>query len=88
MARARLAPRTPLAFRLQACVDRLEISYTDLAETLGQKPNNISRWLTGRTAPLAENLAALAEALDTTSEALLRPLTKREERRFLARLRA
>lgn len=43
----------------------------DLARKLGQKPNNVSRWLTGRTQPGPESLARLATALEVSVDELL-----------------
>ena len=62
---------TPLARRLADRTSALGITRAELARRLDQKPGNVSRWLTGRVRPTVDSLRALADALETTVDALL-----------------
>jgi transcriptional regulator with XRE-family HTH domain len=50
--------------RLQQALERARLSQADLARRIGSHPNLVNNWVTGKSHPSLEHLAAIAPALD------------------------
>ena len=60
-----------LGERIKECRERVGLSQSELARRLGLNRVNVSSWESGAYKPALENLAALAEHLQTTADHLL-----------------
>lgn len=66
----------PFAERLRSARETKKMSQAELAKSAGLQPSHVSHFETGRRAPSAANLRALADALGVTTDYLLARQTR------------
>lgn len=63
---------TPFGKYLKHRLRELGMTQRELAEKAGVNLTTVENWIGGRTSPRVSNLAALAEALKTTTQKLVK----------------
>lgn len=70
-----------IAANVQSLLEVLGMSQSELAEATGESSARISLMIRGIKCPSAAFLARIAEALGTTADALLKPVSKKPVRK-------